>query len=63
MLMCVVMCFTDAKIYSISPLAITRIKSKDDVAEMTTTPGLSTEATGPSHPSLTVAFTLKVRFC
>lgn len=30
---------------------------------MTTTPGLSTEATGPSHPSLTVAFTLKVRFC
>lgn len=30
---------------------------------MTTTPELSTEPTGPPHPSLTVAFTFKVRFC
>lgn len=28
-----------------------------------TTPELSTEPTGPPHPSLTVAFTFKVRFC
>lgn len=60
--MCVNMCDSDAKTYFSLPTGMTGIENKEDeVTEMMATPGLITDPIGPKHPSVTVAFTLKVR--